>query len=244
MNIHPSGKFAYVKRGSLSSETISILAINEDSGMLTPATPATELQVPAAVMDIAIDSAGSFLYVTSSDNNVRSYRINSETGELLFDSEVASGPGAQEVIVAPSAAALYVLNRGNGTVSVHALDAGSPGAATFITAGDFGVSMKIDPGGQFVYVIAFLDADASNIFLAFRIDAEGRLNAEATTTLHGAAFDFAASPSGQFVYIAYASEEFLFGYTVHPLTGALNRLEPPFPAPAVPRDIRIVDVPA
>ena len=80
--INPAGSFAYVVNGA--SNTVSMYAINASTGILTPlSTPDITTGSPDSnPYSIAIDSSGSFAYVTNLNGMVSMYAINASTGLL------------------------------------------------------------------------------------------------------------------------------------------------------------------
>src|ERR1700731_101330 len=120
MAIDPTGSFLYVANlGSNASDaaTISMFAINPNTGMLTASSPAL---VPTGFFPQGIAASANFVYTANSDDNsVSMFTINTGSGLLtplspsetvvspLFSSRSSfSSPGF--VTVSPSGKFLYV----------------------------------------------------------------------------------------------------------------------------------------
>lgn len=143
--INPAGTYAYVVNSSTASggNSISMYSINQSTGQLTALSPSTITSVGTQPYAIAINSAGTFAYVTNrTSNNVSMYSINQSTGQLtaLSPSTITAGTVPTNIVINGTYA--YVANGGGstGTISMYRINqstgqltALSP--ATFTTTG-------------------------------------------------------------------------------------------------------------
>lgn len=93
MSIHPSGAFAYVPNSN--ENTVSMYAINPDTGMLTALSTPT-IATGNGPVSIIINPSGAFAYVNNNnDNSISMYAINASTGILtsLSTPTIATGNG-------------------------------------------------------------------------------------------------------------------------------------------------------
>src|SRR6202035_1075857 len=135
--IHPSGKFLYVANPGQGENDVSLFTINSD-GTVTEVTPRTTVGTLPFLM--AMDSAGSFLYVANAlSNNISVFSINATDGTLTAvgtncaqDPQVCSpfpinlSPSSMQL--SPSGNFLYVSapSSPTGKIAVYSLTAGVP----------------------------------------------------------------------------------------------------------------------
>ena len=83
MAVDPSGRFAYMPIGSLTTaSSISAFAIDATTGTLTPLS-ANTFAAGADPETIVFDLTGKFVYVGNiSSNNISAYTFNPTTGTL------------------------------------------------------------------------------------------------------------------------------------------------------------------
>ena len=169
MVFEPSKRFAYVANGD--TNTLSVLAANEDSGALTLVATVPTV---SGVFELAMDPVGRFLYASSPPGQqVRAYSINQTDGTL---SEVPGMPFAlggvgRKLKVNPTGKFLYVANETLGALNAFAIDQ-TTGALTSLPGAPFAASpsvlgVEIDPAGDHVYSVS---RDAGAI-AGFSVDA-------------------------------------------------------------------------
>jgi 6-phosphogluconolactonase (cycloisomerase 2 family) len=213
----PNGSFLYVT--NTGSDTVSAYAIGSD-GLLAPLnTPlfATGSE-PYAV---AVTPDGSFLYVANAGSNtVSAYAVGAD-GMLtpLSNRDVAAGYGPAGIAVAPNGSFLYVADYAGQSVSAFTINSrtgvltevtGSP----FPAAGQYTMSVAVDPTSQFVYACNFLGEGSLS---AYRIDPR----TGALTQMPGSPFSTGAShyaiaitPNGRFLYTTDPVTNFVSAYAI------------------------------
>ena len=100
--------------------------INAGTGLLTALAPATISTGTLAALPvaIAINPAGTFLYVVNQDaNNVEMYTINAGTGQLtaLGTPTIATGNVPQGISINSAGTFAYVTNGQSSTVSMYSI---------------------------------------------------------------------------------------------------------------------------
>jgi DNA-binding beta-propeller fold protein YncE len=125
--INPAGTFAYVVNTSLAQ--VAMYSINAGTGLLTALAPATISTgaITAEPVAIAINPAGTFLYVVNQDNvdgkTVAMYSINAGTGQLtaLTPATIATGNSPQGISINSAGTFAYVTNGQSSTVSMYSI---------------------------------------------------------------------------------------------------------------------------
>jgi DNA-binding beta-propeller fold protein YncE len=112
--IDPQGNSVYVaNEGSVSASAngVSRYTINQNTGRLTPKSPATVASGRGPVA-IAVAPNGKSAYVVSGPNAIWQYNINPTTGALTPKSPatVATGPNPEPIAVTPHGKYAYVAN--------------------------------------------------------------------------------------------------------------------------------------
>ena len=130
-----AGSFAYAVNSA--ANTVSAYSINSTTGAFTAVTgsPFATGGNPSCV---AVNPAGTFLYVTNRAGSVSAFSINSSTGALtpVTGSPFAAGANPSYLAVDKTGSFLYVTNGGNNNVSVYSIDAAT-GVPTSITGSPF-----------------------------------------------------------------------------------------------------------
>jgi 6-phosphogluconolactonase len=238
--VNPAVTFLYtddVSNGGIDAFSIS------SGGALTPISGSPFAMpsdwAPPQVDNIAIDPAGKFLYTPDAASNVVvGFTIDGATGALspMSGSPFPTGASPQQVVVTPSGQFLYASdgNDPQGGISAYTIDsstgnltpiAGSPFPAT---AGGGPDGLVVDPSGKFLYAAL----TCLNGIAAFTIDS----NTGALTTVAGSPFSpsiggpypimysIALSPNGKFLYAQSSIDNYVYGLTVDPDTGALTAM--------------------
>ena len=162
--VDPSGTHLYVA-SETSPGKVSVFAIAAD-GTVTPlpCVPATNCQTVAEATGLAIDPAGSHLYVTTG-NSVAVFAIGAGGALTPVTCDPTTicktGPGPVGVAVDPSGTHVYTSNSGGGTggnsVSAFAIGAGGVLApvtcdpATACKTGQTPDGLAIEPNGARLY---------------------------------------------------------------------------------------------
>ncbi len=168
----PSGTFAYVANldgdswgpGSVGQYAVAV------NGALTPITAGT-VSGPAAPRSLTSDPAGSYLYVTSGDNNIFQYTVDRTSGALIpmSPARVATGANPFSVVVHPSGSFAYAANKDGASVSQYRV--GSAGGLTplspaTVATGTSPWAVVVDPSGRFAYTVNNVDNTVSQYAVA------------------------------------------------------------------------------
>lgn len=240
--VDPTGKFIYELHSSDS--TISGYSINATSGALAPILGSPFL-VGAVPISMAINSAGSFMYVANDDDptsTVSGYAIDRLTGALapISSSPFPGGFDPTAVRVHVTGKFVYVFDGGNNSIRRYAADP-TTGTLTFL---DFTVvpngaanigEIELDATGKFLYELnggSVNNIVGSQIIFGYQIDsATGAL-----TLIPGAPFSdlnfevasLAVDPTSRFAYIPGIDDNrrigSVSGYSIDPGTGVLAAL--------------------
>ena len=138
--VSANSSFLYVV--NQGSNNVSVYLIDAGTGALTALAGGTGNPFPTGTtpVGIAITPNGAFVYVANSgSNNVSAYTVNTGTGALTalaggIGNPFATGTTPAGVTLTPSAAFVYVANRGSNNVSAYTLDSGT-GALTALAGG-------------------------------------------------------------------------------------------------------------
>ncbi len=168
LTVDPTGRFLYVSALDSDGATVSMFAINQTTGLLTPTAPAT-VPTDGIPFQVVVAPSGKFAYVVNNMSGgneadaVSQYTVNSTTGVLTENSStgVAAGNGPTAIAVDPSSRFAYVVNRIDNTISMFTVDpntgnltlnatASNPTATIATGKGPFRIDF--DPTGKFVYV--------------------------------------------------------------------------------------------
>jgi len=116
MTFDPTGRYAYVV-----GYVVGIYS-RDETGLLTLiGTVPTEIKPDNITFGI-----GGFVYVTNyTDKTVYTYSFNSDTGNLTFIGEAATGSYPQEIKFSPSGNFAYVPNNMDNTISVYNMNSGN-----------------------------------------------------------------------------------------------------------------------
>jgi len=118
---------------------------------MTPATVSTG----SSPFGVTVDPSSRFAYVPNAydpNNTVTQYTLDSVTGLLTPNGEVAAGNQPTSVAVNPSSNAAYV-NRVDSTVSEYGIDSsGNLVPKNTIATGQEPFRIAVDPAGIFAYV--------------------------------------------------------------------------------------------
>jgi 6-phosphogluconolactonase len=205
LTVDPTGRFLYVDAQDSIDATVSMFAINQTTGLLTPSSPATVL-AGGTPFQVTVAPSGKFAYVVNNlsggayTDAVSQYTVNSTTGVLTENQSfsVAAGNAPTAIAVDPTSRFAYVVNRNDNTVSMFAIDpntgnltlnstATNPKAV--IAAGAEPFRIDFDPSGKFVYVTN--EASAASIYT---VNSDGTLTSAGTTGVAGLSTAFTVSP--------------------------------------------------
>jgi 6-phosphogluconolactonase len=213
--LHPSGKFLYVANPGQLENDISLFTI-ASNGALTEKLPRTSIGSDASQPEfLAMDPAGSYLYVANTLSfNISVFSIDGSTGLLtqLANSPFPIGLPPLNMQLTPSGNYLYVTASGgqrgssDGSIVGFSVNAGviTPLAAPNpIDSGGFNPKgLVIDPTGTYLYA-----ANTSSGSVAiFTIGSSGTLSllpgTPIATTPNIAPVSLILDPKGAFLYVA------------------------------------------
>ncbi len=179
-----SGRFVYVLNGvetwgKWDNGTITTFQIDNSSGKLTRVgEPVITGKIPqAAALDV--DGLGKYLYLTTWDNYVELYLIDSSTGTLTKSDKFATRSGAAGIGVVSGPASIaqvtqhaWVLNRDSNTISTLGFDSVAglvPLSSISVPAGT--TSLAVERRGKWAYATQ----TTSGVFEILQVDALGAL---------------------------------------------------------------------
>ncbi len=241
--VDPTGRYLYVvDNGTNFVNAYSIDTSNTATkGSLTPIASSPSIATGLSPFGVAINPAGTFLYVTNTgDNTISGYSIGADGG---LTSLSLSGPFATLNVPAlaaidPAGQFYYVPNNGNNTLSAFSINSGT-GALTLIGTSAIATNLNFpfeavtDPAGKFLFVTNSFDGTVAG----FSIGGTGALTA--TTTFNSGQssssipLGIAVDPTGSFVSVANNGENSLTLFslssgTLTPKFTAQSRVIPQF----------------
>jgi 6-phosphogluconolactonase len=245
--VDPSGKFLVV--ANYNGANIVVLPMNAD-GSLEPVVsevartgsgPNAERQDMPHPHAVTFDPAGSFIAAADlGTDQVVTYKIDTDSGELEQVSEASTAPGAGPRHIAFNAdgTLMYVVNEMGATITIFAYDAetGTIGeeVQTISTAPDPFEGTKstaeifIHPSGKFLYNSNRGQPDATtpegDAIVAFAIDPD---SGELTLIGHtiediGVPGSFAFDASGERLYAANYADDAITQFAIDQDTGELT----------------------
>ena len=111
----PSGSFLYV--ANIKDDNIYEFSVNQSNGTLTPLSPPSVSNGNATEPDeLAINSAGTLLWVTGAAGTVTSYTVNTETGQLKKGSSIGGFNTPFGITLHPTLSVLYVSDTTTGLI--------------------------------------------------------------------------------------------------------------------------------
>jgi 6-phosphogluconolactonase (cycloisomerase 2 family) len=219
--LHPSGKFLYVDNPGQGENDVSLFDINSD-GTVSEVTPRTPVGSLPSVM--AMDSAGSYLYVANvASNSISVFSISSSSGALtpVTGSPFAINLSPKNMQLSPSGNFLYVSapSQPTGVVAVFSVNAGALSFVGFTSTADNDPSgLAIDPAGAYLYTA---NATANSISI-YSIGSSGLLTEVPQSPLadsfqHPVAL--IVDHSGNFLYVANQGSDNISTYSITSGTG-------------------------
>ncbi len=168
LTVDPTGHFLYVSSTDSVGATVSMYAINQTTGLLTPTTPAT-VTTDGIPFQVTVAPSDKFAYVVNNftgsggSDAVTQFTVDPTTGVLTENPSGAVSAGNQPTAIAvdPTSSYAYVVNRQDNTVSMFTIDASSGSLILNKTAasptgtvatGTMPFRIDFDPSGKFVYV--------------------------------------------------------------------------------------------
>lgn len=232
--------------------TVSGFTIDPSTGSLTSVGAATNLGADSEPRSVAVNPAGTFLYVAErGSDQVSAFTIDSTTGVLsaISGSPFSTGVGIEprSLVVHPNGSYLYVANQGSDDVSAFTINTDGSltptSPATFSTGANTGPrSVAVEPvNGSFLYVAL----DATSQVMGFSINPDGTLFALSSVSTGSSPREVTVDPFGAFAYVGCIGNDLVSGYSIDPTTGDLSELTTegsPFPTTGGNSDPRKVVV--
>ncbi|HTD21986.1 MAG TPA: Ig-like domain-containing protein [Terriglobales bacterium] len=228
-----------------SSSATGVATIGSTTGLATTVaagatTITATLNSVSNSVSFTLAASGSnsprFAYVaneslSSSDDTIAIYTVDSVTGQLRLRSYFYNGVGTSPFALAvdPAGKFLYVANFGPHTISGYAID-NNTGALSpvpnspFDSGSSFTDTLTVDPTGKFLFVGNF--GFGSNNVSAYTINpATGELTAVNGSPFGGAGTEVAGvavEPSGKYLYAVSDLGKTIRGYSIDANTGVLT----------------------
>jgi len=219
--VHPSKKFLYTANsGSTPTGNISLFTISS-AGSLTEVTPRTDVgSVPTL---LAMDTAGTYLYVGNSvSNDISVFSINSSTGALTAVAQL-SGPTAQigttplNMKLSPSGSSLYVtVQAGVGYIEVFPVSKGVIGRPTVgpFQTGTNPFGLVIDSSGKYLYTANTTDNSLSEFTINSSNGSLTPLQNSPIGQTYISPVALLIDKSGKYLYVANQGSSNLSAYTI------------------------------
>lgn len=238
VTVHPDGKFVYVTNEFENG--VSAYRIDPDTGALTLLGVT---QHPGANLgtNVAVDASGRFLYVTLNyaldfnpspsappqvPQEIATYDIDPDTGELTLASTLEIGEHMNRIVVPPGGNVAYVLTS-IGKLSAYAIDPAS-GSLTLMAETVLadtpvgGQRLGVHPGGTYAYIASSSTGETSEV-RTYKFDPATRTLTQVGQPVPSG-FDpvsVAAHPGGNFAYVGNQLSYDVWIYRIDVATGAL-----------------------
>jgi 6-phosphogluconolactonase len=220
--IHPSNKFLYAANSGEGDISLFTIAVG---GALTEVTPRTTVGNGITTpLFLAMDSAGSFLYVGStgiSNAAVSVFSIDAGSGALspVSGSPFQIGIPPTNMALSPNGSSLYVLGAGapQGFIEVWSITSGALSQLVqIIQPGANPSGIAIDPSGSFLYVANTTDNSISE----YSMGSTGVLTELQQSSPLGQSSQYSGpvsllvDNSGKFLYVANSGTSNLSAYAI------------------------------
>lgn len=229
MAFRPDGRYAYV--ANRASGDLLRFGVDVVTGALAPL--GSPLPIGAEPVDLAIDPAGRFLFVTlagepvtGAGGGVQAYRIQPASGELTAAGPLLALDGSfpSRVRVGPLRNFLFVTLQQTDTVLPLRYDGttGELTASTSNTTGSQPDAIAVDPLGRFAFVANVESASVSS----YVVDSiSGELSASSTVATGARPAAVETDVAGRFLYVANRESHDLMVFGVGELDGALSLVD-------------------
>jgi len=198
------GKFVYT--ADTDSNTVTSLAINQTTGVLTP-TPVPSVAGPRGADGVNTDASGRYVYISGQFGNINEYIIDQTTGNLTPNNPASANGGPGAFVGTINAAGTYFYSppgQGGDYLAVLSIDpstgvlSGGPNADTTTASGPASVALTAD--GKYAYVANRGD----NTLAMYSVDpSTGLLTSLGATIPPGSAEpnSIVLDPGGQLAYV-------------------------------------------
>ena len=182
----PSGSFLYV--ANIGDDNIYEYSIKSTNGTLTPLSPAAVSNGSGTKPDeLAINSAGTLLWVTGAAGTVTSYTVDTATGQITSIGPIGGFSVPYGITLHPSLAVLYVSDTSTGLIWPMSYNT-STGALTK----NFTAVHSSDVNANTPAAIA-IDSGGDSLFIADQV--LGEVSSFTVDTITGALAPFAVYPN-------------------------------------------------
>jgi 6-phosphogluconolactonase (cycloisomerase 2 family) len=247
----PSAKDALYLSTGLTPNSLLTFVLDTSTGTL--GAPVSIAGAPAGI-DIKIDPAGNFLYVSDFDSgSIYGYAVDRSTGALTilggspFSFPGHSGNGGP-IAIDPAGKFLFSANTSGNIVS-YTINAQTgalmPGSAQVVTDGNLPVYFLIDPTGKFLIASNHSDASGKN-YSVFSIDSTTAV----LTEVQGSPFTIGQNTGPQQIvlnssesvlYAALSTSQQVNAINFNSTTGMLTAFQgAPYPAQNDPTSLALL----
>lgn len=182
----PSGSFLYV--ANIGDDNIYEYSIKSTNGTLTPLSPAAVSNGNGTKPDeLAINTAGTLLWVTGAAGTVTSYTVDTATGQITSIGSIGGFSVPYGITLHPSLAVLYVSDTSTGLIWPMSYNT-STGALTK----NFTAVHSSDVNANTPAAIA-IDSGGDSLFIADQV--LGEVSSFTVDTITGALAPFAVYPN-------------------------------------------------
>jgi 6-phosphogluconolactonase len=227
--LHPSGKYLYVANSGQNENDISQFDIASNGTLTEPNSRVSVAPNASQPVLLAIDPAGSFLYVANAQsNNISVFAIDGTSGNLteVPNSPFSTGLHVLNMQLTPSGNFLYISAAGgisgttNGSIAGFSVNAGQLASLGVTTSSDGPnpTGLTIDPSGSFLYASNF----SSNSISIFAVGSSGSLAKVAGSPIadgYTAPISLILDPAGANLYVANQGSGNVAAYSITSATG-------------------------
>ncbi len=209
--IHPSKKFLYAANAGESD--VWLFKISSFGGLTESGARTIVGSAPTL---LAMDSAGSYLYVANSGStSISVFQINATTGALTaVGAPTSTGIAPLNMKLSPSGKVLYVTGSGvpEGYIEVFSVNAGVLTEIQILQPGSNPYGLAINPAGTYLYTANTGDNSISE----FTINADGTLSslASAIGETYFSPVALLIDNSGKYLYVANEGSSNIAGYAI------------------------------
>ena len=207
--VHPSGKFLY----ALGNGEISVFSIDPSDGSLTALQP--ELNTDGVGSSMAVNPAGTFLYLSNSSSARTEVFPIAQTGELLpavqnvnaFGGNLAMAPSGNFLYATSDALLSFTIDADNGFLT--------PLGATLLFSGSANAA-ELTPTGNFLFVGLFAIVKPNNTIKTIVVNTTTGLPSSLQGSRHTPVpiGSLATDPTGTYLYAVLPDTDAIASYKI------------------------------